>query len=389
MAPRAPREDRRLTEEQKRRIRQLRSVGYLAGSQSAPAQSGITVYDKSRACDGLNLVVSGHAPKAILMDMSGAKLHAWTCGVFRAWPDFDPTSYYGSNEEALHTYWRRAHVLPNGDLFAMFEGIGLLKLDRDSNVIWRLQNGAHHDLYVAGDGQIYVLTRRAHINPSYNAKSPILEDFVTILDANGREVRTFSVLDSLKRSVYASVLQRLRPAGDILHTNTIELMEHAGRRALQAFAGGTLLLSIRYLDLVCAVDLEKETVVWAKSGLWRRQHQPTLLANGNILVLNNMAGDRISSVFEFDPVSGEERWLYRGDKEHPFYTPTCGSCQRLPNGNTLITESDSGRAFEVTPTKEIVWEYVNPHRAGRDGELIATLFEVVRVEPDFGADWLP
>jgi len=34
--------------------------------------------------------------------------------------------------------------------------------------------------------------------------------------------------------------------------------------------------------------------------------------------------------------------------------------QRLPNGNTLITEAASGRAFEVTPEKEIVWEFVSP-----------------------------
>ena len=37
-----------------------------------------------------------------------------------------------------------------------------------------------------------------------------------------------------------------------------------------------------------------------------------------------------------------------------------GAAQRLPNGNTLITESERGRVFEVTPQKEIVWEFWNP-----------------------------
>jgi hypothetical protein len=37
-----------------------------------------------------------------------------------------------------------------------------------------------------------------------------------------------------------------------------------------------------------------------------------------------------------------------------------GYAQRLPNGNTLITESSFGRFFEVTKEGEIVWEYVNP-----------------------------
>ena len=32
----------------------------------------------------------------------------------------------------------------------------------------------------------------------------------------------------------------------------------------------------------------------------------------------------------------------------------------MPNGNTLITESDSGHVFEVTKDGSIVWEFYNP-----------------------------
>jgi hypothetical protein len=68
----------------------------------------------------------------------------------------------------------------------------------------------------------------------------------------------------------------------------------------------------------------------------------------------------------------------------------CGRpAARLPNGNTLVSESDSGRAFELTPEKEIVWEYLNPQRAGPNRELIATLFEVVRLPRDVASGWLP
>jgi hypothetical protein len=37
------------------------------------------------------------------------------------------------------------------------------------------------------------------------------------------------------------------------------------------------------------------------------------------------------------------------------------SAQRLPNGNTLITEGADGRLFEVTTGGDIVWEYVSPY----------------------------
>ena len=70
-----------------------------------------------------------------------------------------------------------------------------------------------------------------------------------------------------------------------------------------------------------------------------------------------------------------------------FHTQTCGTIQRLPNGNTLISESDSGRAFEVDSDGRIVWEFYNPARAGKDDAVIATLFEVVRMPPDFPIGW--
>jgi hypothetical protein len=80
-------------------------------------------------------------------------------------------------------------------------------------------------------------------------------------------------------------------------------------------------------------------------------------------------------------------WEFTGSPEQPFYSATCGTAQRLPNGNTLITESDAGRAFEVTPGGDIVWEFSSPWRAGAAGELVATLFEVVRLPPEFDTSW--
>jgi hypothetical protein len=44
-----------------------------------------------------------------------------------------------------------------------------------------------------------------------------------------------------------------------------------------------------------------------------------------------------------------------------FYSPFISSAQRLPNGNTLITEGSDGRIIEVTAGHEIVWEYIGPY----------------------------
>ena len=123
-------------------------------------------------------------------------------------------------------------------------------------------------------------------------------------------------------------------------------------------------------------------------GSFEGQHDPKVIPNGNLLLFDNRGRGNASSVLELDPLTGETVWEYHGTPEAPFFSLTCGTAERLPNGNTLVTESDSGRAFEVTRAGEIVWEFWNPQRAGENGEYIATLFEVVRLPPEFPLDWL-
>jgi len=61
-----------------------------------------------------------------------------------------------------------------------------------------------------------------------------------------------------------------------------------------------------------------------------------------------------------DPVSREIVWTYEGDPPAGFFSMRRGSNQRLPNGNTLICESEKGRVFEVDARGELVWEFWNP-----------------------------
>jgi len=121
------------------------------------------------------------------------------------------------------------------------------------------------------------------------------------------------------------------------------------------------------------------------SGRWDRTTRPLLPGEGNILIFDNGGsggygapnpGSRtglsnairdFSRVLEFNPVTLEKTWEYsartagfRSSDSYKFYSPFISSAQRLPNGNTLITEGADGRIFEVTPECTIVWEYVSP-----------------------------
>jgi len=264
----------------------------------------------------------------------------------------------------------------------------LIKLDRDSNLLWSHAGRSHHDLFVTGDGTIYTLDTEHRMMPEVNQEDPVADNFITVLSSEGEVLRRISILEAFLRSDYAPMLDRVGSRRDVLHTNTIEVLDGRLEHRSPAFREGNVLLSFRELDAIAVVDLDAEKVVWALSGRWRRQHQPTILPNGRMLLFDNLAGEGASEVIEFDPLTQEVFWSYGGDAATGFFTEACGRNQRLPNGNTLITESDNGRAFEVTAERAVVWEYVNPHRAGAENEFIATIPMMVRLPSASSLEWL-
>jgi len=371
-----------LTPEQLEMIEKLEAIGYASGSIQSHTR-GVTVHDRDRVQAGLNFYTSGHGPEAVLIDMDGNELHRWRYAIDEVWPDHPRKRRHRAQ------WWRRATLFDNGDVLAIFAGFGIIKVDKDSNLIWAHRTGAHHDLEIMPDGDIYVLTRTPHVVPRVNPAKPILEDFISVLGADGVEKRRVSVLEAFENSGYAQLWHDIRRrSGDIFHTNGLSVLDGRIADRLPAFRRGNVLISVHTFDTIAVVDLDAVRVAWALQGDYRGQHDPKTLENGNLLLFDNYGTEEQSSVIELDPASTRTVWQYRGTPEHPFYSFTCGTADRLANGNTVIIESDFGRAFEVTPDREIVWEYYNPHRAGERDEFIATLFDLKRLPPDFPTDWV-
>jgi hypothetical protein len=372
-----------LTREQQEMVEQLEAIGYLSGTESARA-AGVTLHDVERVSPGLNFLTSGDLEGAVLMDMDGRVLHEWRYSSDDA---FEEGAV--SRRVKRPAWWRRAYLFPNGDVMAIITGRGLLKIDKNSELLWATSILSHHDLAIAPNGDLILLARRVHMVPRVDPKRPIVEDMVVVLDSEGREKRSFSLLEAFENSEFAHLWHESdRRSKDIFHTNSIELLDGSVADANPAFEAGNLLISVLHLDAIAVVDPEQEKVIWAHTGRYRKQHDPKILPNGNLLLFDNLGTPGSSAVLEYDPATMDLVWEFRGSEEQPFLTRSCGTSERLPNGNTLISETDFGRAFEVTTGGDIVWEFYNPRRTGENDRFIASLPELIRLPADFPTDWL-
>jgi hypothetical protein len=369
---------------------QKQAPKHLAAGRTAAADPVFTIgkTDKpGQACDGYTLCMCSDGTRAALINMRGEVVHQWRAPLQMVWPDH-PNLPAPGNESLV--YFNDGHLYANGDLLVLVEGptdarkpangYGLVKLDKDSRVLWKYAANCHHALDVGEDGTIYALSNdfvdRMPEGLAY-LPTPCLVDCVDIVSAEGKPVRRIRLLEAFKKSPYASLLCTLEkpkmfsdisppdepmPAireemrrRDVLHTNAVAVLGRRLAPKFPLFKAGQLLLSPRHLDAIAVLDPETDTVVWAARGPWHAQHDPTFLDNGRLLLFDNLGSARGSRVLEYDPQTQAFPWSYPDETGKRFLSRLRGMCQRLPNGNTLIVISDGGEMLEVTPGHELVW----------------------------------
>ncbi len=153
---------------------------------------------------------------------------------------------------------------------------------------------------------------------------------------------------------------------DLFHSNSIQVLDQAHEGLWNE---GDLLICVCYLHLVVVLDHRTGQLLWVwGGGVLQHPHHATHLPDGSLLVFDNGTTRGYSRILKVEPQNGGIAWQYQADPPQDFFSDTRGGCQQLPNGNVLITETNSGRAFEVTPAGKIVWEYFNDTLTEVDGE---------------------
>lgn len=341
-------------------LRSLPYLDWMAVEESA-VKSGVTKYNEKLSCKGINLFCLSALSTAFLMDMSGRILHTWSSG--------------------KNIAFQHVQMCENGDLIGGVYHRRLARLDWNSNLKWIKFMRFHHDIAVAANKDIYVLDARDEIVFCFGLPLPIINDYILILSPNGETKREINLFKVLKNEIpfnrvariyryivnhkiwYKLIKIRCRfdfndTPIDIFHNNTISIID---RDVDGLCKKSDLLISVRELDLIGIMDTQKEHLIWTWGpGNLSRQHQPTLLESGNIMIYDNGCKNGYSRIVELEPFTKKIVWEYKDDPPEKFYSAIRGGCQRLPNGNTLITEDYKGRVFEVTKNGQIVWEFFTP-----------------------------
>ncbi len=360
---------------------EIGELGYAPGSTPAPAATGRLRWRRGQTEDGLNLMCSGDAAEAVLLSMEGQVVHRWA----RAYADL-PDAPPADGPHQLP--WRRVRLLSNGDLLAIHSGRALVCVDRDSALRWAVMDRVHHDLDVAPDGSILALTRTERLVPRVNPAEPVIDDLVVRYSADGERLSAVSLWDAFAASPYAELLDQLTVrTGDVMHANSVDLLDpaEAERLAVPGVEAGQVLVCLRDLDLVVAVDLDAARFTWLTGGpavsRWRAPHEPSVASDGSILIFDNRGGlAETSRILRVDPATGAIRWRWAAAPPSAFASFFCGTVQELPGGNLLVAESTQGRAIEIDGERgDVVWEYVSPRVIGDSDELIAALFMAERL----------
>jgi Arylsulfotransferase (ASST) len=385
------------------------AVGSLG--TASPWGEGVKVYKPGQCCDGYTVFTAGFfAPSnARLLDMNGGKVREWApaggCGYLTKPLPGGSILCFGGSISQTGDFTDLLQLNWNGDVTWRFNNW--------ANIGGVPSAEAHHDFQREGNpvgyyapgmepmatgGKTLVLAHTTAINTAISwwpLKDPVIYE----IDADGKPTGfEWHGIDHFDEYGFNDAARWMIMwfggfFGDYLHMNSMSTLgpnqwyDSGDAR----FKPDNIITSSRSANLITIIDRQTGHIVYKvgpdyssstpegqKLGQIIGQHHAHMIprglpGEGHILLFDNggLAGYPIavrgySRVIEFNPVTLEKVWEYEDQsgsifipygEDRMFFSYFISGAQRLPNGNTLITEGSVGRLIEVTPRNEVVWEY--------------------------------
>lgn len=265
-------------------------------------------------------------------------------------------------------------------------------------------------------GNTLILAHKNVNNPKISNRN-LLDDAIIEVDWEGNIVWEWLCSDHFREYGFSEAERNVlfrdpnlkdlgEGTGDWMHINSMSVLgpNKWYDQGDERFHPDNIIWDARETNITAIISKKTGKVVWKlgpdytatkelrKMGIIIGQHHAHMIpkglpGEGNILIYDNggWAGYGLPSqtspygtkahrrdhsrVLEIDPTTLKVVWQHTPTEagylepyhSHHFYSPFISSAQRLPNGNTLITEGSGGRLMEVTQDHELVWEYISPY----------------------------
>jgi len=348
---------------------QLKRPSTLIAPDFYPNISGLKT--EKNYIDSNYILLSAYDKKANqsvakLIRLSDQKvIHQWT-------PDYDriikllgkQNKYWpDQNKHNLRLY----HPLLSADGSIIFNNVlsPLIKIDKDSKLIWAINGIYHHSIEVDAESNIWA---PSVIKPSGflpHILNDYKDDAITEISPGGKILFQKSVAQILDENGYRPLLLGMGPyEKDMLHLNEIQPALTSGKYWVK----GDLLISIRNRSTIFLYRRSANKILWIKTGPWLNQHDANFADSTRIAVFGNNVVRVFGEDRLVDGYNEEYIFNFKTNKiETPYTdflkkakvaTPSEGRADILPNGDLFVEETNNNRLLRGD-TNDIIWQYVD------------------------------
>lgn len=253
---------------------------------------------------------------------------------------------------------------PDGSLIFNTEDRSLIKIDKNSKVLWNLEGIFHHSQEFDAEGNIWASSvMETNIPIVSRFFKEYRDDALAQISADGKLLKKLSISQILLDNGYRGLLFGIGPSEkDPIHLNDIQPALSSG----PYWEKGDLLVSIRNKSTVFLYRPSTNKILWLQTGPWLNQHDADFLDDHRISIF----GNNIIRNQNYDFIDGHNEVYVYDFKNSELSTPytafltkakvktmTGGRSEILKNGDVFIEETDFGRMLKGN-SKETIWQYV-------------------------------
>jgi len=350
--------------------------------------TGTTLYQPDKTFNGYTLFSlisdspSGKSSELYLINMSGETVKTWNV-------PFSPVLHgrllpNGNVLVIGHNSTQRINRPGSGKYWMGGSAGWLVELTWEGKQVFKhVDLNMHHDFARLPNGNYLYLAWevvppalkakvRGGIKGSEHADGTMFNDYLVEVTPQGQKVWEWHANQHLDPDI--DIIGPIYRRDEWLHVNSLSVLQN-----------GDILLTSRSTDSLLIIERKTGKVVfrWGNTRYWEKnssqiefkksrnvsggphdgqQIPPGHPGAGHLLCYDNGVYLDKSRIIEIDPVSQNIIWQSPQAKTYGrmHFSNFLGGVQRLPNGNTLVCDGANGRFFQITPTGETVWEFVNP-----------------------------